>query len=289
MMTAYLELCKPRVVALMLLSAVVGMLLASPAALPDWQLLIAGLVGIGLTAAAGAAVNHLVDRRYDEVMKRTHNRPIPQGQVPPQRAAVFAGILALLGALVLWRWVNLLTLYLSLAAMLGYALVYTVFLKHATPQNIVIGGLSGALPPLLGWVAVSGQLDPQAWLLVLIIFAWTPPHFWALAIHRQADYANAKIPMLPVTHGIPFTKLCIVLYTILMLLATYLPHLIGMSHGIYLLGVSILNIRFLIWSLRLKRTDDPKIAMQTFRFSITYLMGVFLLLLVDHYVPLAIY
>lgn len=280
---AYWELCKPRVVMLMLLTVIVGMYLASPTAV-SLSLVLAACVGIGLCAGAAAAVNHVVDQRIDRQMRRTHNRPLPTGRMTTRKALLFAMVLTLLGSLVLWLFVNRITLYLTLFTLLGYAVFYTMYLKRATPQNIVIGGLAGAAPPLLGWTAVTGHVDANALLLVLIIFVWTPPHFWALAIARYDDYVKANVPMLPVTHTINHTKLQIVLYTILLLTITTLPFLTGMSHGLYLLGSLGLGSRFLWWALKLYRHDSKLIAMQTFRFSITYLMLLFVVLLVDHYV-----
>lgn len=281
----YFELCKPRVVALMLLTAIVGMLLAAPGWVP-WQVLLFGTLGIALGASSGAILNHLVDRHIDAKMQRTQRRPIAEGRVSPQRAIIFAVILGLASMSVLIYWINPLTAVLTLIALIGYAVIYTVFLKHATPQNIVIGGLAGAMPPLLGWTAVTGQLDYSAWLLVLIIFAWTPPHFWALAIYRHEDYAKAKIPMLPVTHGIPFTKLSVMLYTLLLVAATLLPFVVDMSGLIYLVGAIILNLGFIYYAYRLMRSPNPKIALSTFRYSIIYLMLLFIVLLIDHYIPI---
>ncbi len=279
---AYYELCKPRVVALMLITAVVGMLLASPT-MVDWKILLFGNLGIGLTASAGAAINHLFDRHVDALMRRTHLRPLPTQKISPAMASLFAATLAVVGLTLLFVFVNVLTAWLTLFSMIGYALIYTVFLKRATPQNIVIGGLAGAAPPLLGWTAVTGQLDYGGLLLLLIIFVWTPPHFWALAIYRVEDYSKALIPMLPVTHGVPFTKLNVLLYTCLLMAVSLLPFVVGMSGWIYLVGALILGAGFLYWAIRLKYSDDPKVAMQTFRYSIIYLMVLFVVLLVDHY------
>lgn len=278
----YLELCKPRVVALMLLTVVVGMYLAAP----GWVSLTTvavSLVGIGFCAGSAAAVNHLVDKRIDGLMARTKKRPVAQGRVSIQQAIWFAIILGFLGLGVLSVWVNVLTAVLAFITIIGYAGVYTGFLKRATPQNIVIGGLAGATPPLLGWTAVTNQLDPHALLLVLIIFIWTPPHFWALAIYRFEDYKQAQIPMLPVTHGIHYTKLHILLYTILLFIVSLLPFIVGMSGFLYLAGSVTLGLRFLHWAIKLYRCDDARIAMFTFRFSIVYLMLLFILLLIDHY------
>jgi len=278
----YLELCKPKVVLLMLVTAIVGMFLATPGMVP-WPRFILATIGIALAAGAAAVVNHIFDRHIDAIMARTQRRPIVQGKVEPKQAIVFAIFIGILAMAVLWFGVNHLTAGLSLLTLIGYAGVYTVYLKRATPQNIVIGGLAGAAPPLLGWTAVTGQLAPEALLLVLIIYTWTPPHFWALAIYRYEDYKNAEIPMLPVTHGIHFTKLSIVLYTILLVIVSVLPTIVGMSSGWYGLGALLLGARFLMWTIRLYRTDEARVAMQTFRYSIVYLFVLFILLLVDHY------
>ncbi|KTD33676.1 polyprenyltransferase (cytochrome oxidase assembly factor) [Legionella nautarum] len=278
----YLELCKPRVVALMLLTVVVGMYLAAP----GWialTTLFASLVGIGFCAGSAATINHLVDKRIDAIMARTKQRPIAGGRVSVKQALYFATILAALGLAILILFVNPLTATLTFISLIGYAGIYTGYLKRATPQNIVIGGLAGAAPPMLGWTAVTNQLDPQALLLVLIIFTWTPPHFWALAIYRIEEYKNAEIPMLPVTHGVPFTKLNVLLYTILLLVVTALPFVVGMSGWLYLAGASLLGIRFLYWAIILYRSEQPAVAMRTFRFSIVYLMMLFVFLLIDHY------
>jgi protoheme IX farnesyltransferase len=282
---AYYELCKPRVVMLMLITTVVGMLLASPG-LVSWQILLFGNLGIGLTASAGAVINHLVDRHIDAVMRRTQGRPLPAGKVPPAMAIAFAAVLAITGLTLLLVLVNTLTAILTFLSLVGYALIYTVFLKRATPQNIVIGGLAGAAPPLLGWTAVTGHLDYGGLLLVLIIFVWTPPHFWALAIYRVEEYTKAHIPMLPVTHGVAFTKLNILLYTCLLFAISLLPFVVAMSGLIYLIGAVLLGARFLYWAIKLKNTDDAKVAMQTFRYSIVYLMLLFVVLLVDHFIPI---
>lgn len=285
----YYELTKPRVVALLLLTALVGMLLAQDPAqsiLPPLNLLVFGMIGIALASASAAAINQVLDQRIDAIMARTTNRPLPQGKLSAQRAWLFALVLATLSMLVLSLLVNILTAELTFASLIGYAFIYTGYLKRATSQNIVIGGLSGAAPPLLGWAAISNTIDPQALLLVLIIFTWTPPHFWALAIHRRDDYAKADIPMLPVIFGVPFTKTCVLLYTVLLLLTTLLPYLTLGSGLIYLLGSLILGMGFLWHAWKLKYRDDGTRAMATFRFSIVYLMGLFVVLLVDHYLPL---
>ncbi len=281
----YFELCKPRVVMLMLLTAIVGMLLATPDWV-SWQVLLFGTLGIALGASSGAVLNHLVDRHIDAKMKRTQRRPIAEGRISPIHALAFAVILGFISMVILITYVNALTAILTLFALIGYAIIYTVFLKRATPQNIVIGGLAGAMPPLLGWTAVTGQLDYGALLLVLIIFAWTPPHFWALAIYRHEDYAKANIPMLPVTHGIPFTKLQVMLYTLLLVAVTLLPFVVDMCGMIYFVGAVLLDLGFVYHAYRLLRSPEPKMAMKTFNYSILYLMLLFILLLVDHYIPI---
>ena len=281
----YFELCKPKVVALILLTAIVGMFLAVPGMVPV-DILILGTLGIGMASGAAAVVNHVVDAQIDAKMARTLNRPVATGTINPKKALIFGAILATASMAILAIWVNLLTAVLTFFGLVGYAFVYTMYLKRATPQNIVVGGLSGAIPPLLGWVSVTGdngQIPAQALLLVLIIFVWTPPHFWALAIHRRDDYAKADISMLPVTHGIEFTKTNIIFYTILLLLATILPFLIKMFGLIYLLGSTVLGVIFLIYALRLKFADKPELAMQTFGYSIVYLMLLFVIMLIDHY------
>lgn len=278
----YLELCKPRVVALMMLTVVVGMYLAVPGWVPLLTL-VTTLVGVALCAGSAAAVNHLVDKRIDSIMARTKKRPVAQGRVSIQQAVCFAILLGVTGLVVLNCFVNTLTAVLAFITIIGYAGVYTGYLKRATPQNIVIGGLAGAAPPLLGWTAMTNQLDPQALLLVLIIFTWTPPHFWALAIYRFEDYKHAEIPMLPVTHGIRYTKLNVLLYTILLLVVSVLPFVVGMSGWFYLVGALLIGARFLYWAVVLYRTNEAQVAMRTFRFSIVYLMLLFVFLLVDHY------
>ena len=282
----YLELTKPRVVALMLITALVGMFLASDGWVP-WPVLLLGNLGIALCAGAAAAVNHVLDRRIDALMARTRQRPLVAGRVSPAAALLFALALALAGQALLLAFTNALTAWLTLASLLGYALVYTGFLKRATPQNIVIGGLAGAAPPMLGWTAVTGRLDAEALLLVLIVFAWTPPHFWALAIHRKADYARAEIPMLPVTHGEQYTRLHILLYTLILFAVSLLPFVIRMSGPLYLVGALLLGARFLDWAWALYRDSRPQAAIRTFKYSITYLFALFIVLLVDHYLPLS--
>ncbi|EAQ33146.1 MULTISPECIES: heme o synthase [Idiomarina] len=278
----YLELTKPRVVAMLLLTAVVGMCLSTQNALPVWTL-IPALAGIGLMSAAAAAINHLVDRHIDAKMARTLRRPLPQGSLSPTRVLTFATILGLVGFVMLYAWVNPLTAWLTFASMVGYAVVYTMFLKRATPQNIVIGGLAGAAPPLLGWTAMTNEIHGFAILLVMIVFTWTPPHFWALAVHREKDYARAKVPMLPVTHGVEFTKTCIFLYTILLSVVCLLPYLVGMSGVLYLIGSTALNMIFLGYAWKLKYAPEKNTAYSMFTFSIWHLMLMFVILLVDHY------
>ena len=281
----YLTLTKPRVVAVLVLTSMVGMLLARPV-LPSVELFILANLGIGLAASAAAAVNHVVDRRIDAMMTRTKHRPVSEGKVSPINALLFAFALGVTGLGILVIVANLLTALLTFASIIGYAVIYTLYLKRATPQNIVIGGLAGAAPPLLGWVAVTNTIDPFALLLVAIIFAWTPPHFWALCIAKKEDYATADVPMLPVTHGDEYTRLQMLLYTILMVLVTMLPYLSGMSGVLYLLGVTIINARFLILLKKHSDTKDPQDAMALFWYSIRYIMWLFLFLLVDHFVPL---
>ena len=281
----YLELCKPRVVILIVFTAVVGMFLAVPG-WPPFVALLAGTLGIGLAASSAAAINHLLDHRIDAKMARTKRRPLASGQLTERNVLIFALSLGLLAMAVLVLWVNSLTAVLTFLSLIGYAIVYTAWLKRATPQNIVIGGAAGAAPPVLGWTAVTGSLDPQALLLFLIIFVWTPPHFWALAIYRKAEYALVDIPMLPVTHGSAFTRLQILLYTVLLVIVTTLPYLTHMSGIVYLAGVSVLNLGFMWYALRMMVSKDIMLPMYTFAFSITYLMVLFIFLLVDHYVHL---
>ena len=278
----YYEMTKPKVVLLLLLTALVGMCLAVEGSLPI-QPLIAGMIGIGFLSSAAAVINHVVDRNIDSKMARTYNRPVPKGKVTPQKALIFAAALTVIGYLVLELFVNRLTALLTFASLVGYACIYTMYLKRATPQNIVIGGLAGAAPPLLGWTAMTGEVHANALLLVLIVFAWTPPHFWALAIHREKDYAKAEIPMLPVTHGVEFTKTSILGYTIILGLICLMPYLVGMSGLIYLIGATLLNLLFLFYAWKLKYAANENTAMQTFKFSILHLMLLFVVLLVDHY------
>ncbi|WP_395377619.1 heme o synthase [Marinicella sp. W31] len=279
----YLELTKPKVVALILFTAVVGMFLAVPG-WPPFDLMVLGIIGIGFSSAAAAAINHWADQKIDAIMLRTQHRPLPSGALNDWKVLTFALVLTLIGMAILVLFVNTVTAVLTFLSLIGYAFIYTFFLKRATPQNIVIGGAAGATPPVLGWAAVTGNVTADSLLLFGIIFAWTPPHFWALAIYRKEDYANAEIPMLPVTHGIEFTQLHILLYTIILVLVTILPYLTGMSGIIYLAGAVFLGARFLWMTWRLKRTSDMLLAWQTFKFSIWYLMILFALLLLDHYV-----
>ncbi len=283
----YLELTKPRVVVLMLITSLVGMFLATRAGVA-WPVLVFGNLGIGLCAGAAAAVNHVVDRRIDSIMARTHKRPVTAGRLSPLAALSFALMLAVTGMALLLTFTNELAAWLTLASLLGYAVLYTGFLKRATPQNIVIGGLAGAAPPLLGWVAVTGHVSAEPLLLVLIIFAWTPPHFWALAIHRKEEYAKADIPMLPVTHGEHYTKVHIVLYTCMMFAVTLLPYVIHMSGLLYLVCAVGLGARFLHWAWVLYRDSQPHAAINTFKYSIWYLFLLFIALLVDHYLLLSL-
>ena len=278
----YLELCKPNVVALMILTSVIGMLLSTEEAVP-WLVLILGNLGIALCAGSAAAVNHIVDRHVDDKMARTLNRPLAQGRLTPKQAVIFSLATGVSGMAILLIFTNVLTAWLTLASLVGYAFIYTMFLKRATPQNIVIGGLAGAAPPLLGWTAVTGEVHYNALLLVLIIFAWTPPHFWALAVHRKEEYAKAKIPMLPVTHGETYTKINILLYTLLLIVVTTMPYLTGMFGWLYLMGSLILGIGFLYWAIVMLRSKGGNSGMKTFQYSIIYLMVLFAIMLVDHY------
>jgi len=281
----YLELCKPKVVSLIVFTAAVGMFLATPGLVPV-SVLVFGTAGIALTAAAGAVINQVLDQKTDALMARTRRRPLPSGRVEQHAAVLFAALLCAAGVAMLALLVNPLTAVLTFLSMVGYSVVYTVYLKRATPQNIVIGGAAGAMPPVLGWTAVTGAVHPHALLLFLIIFAWTPPHFWALAIHRCREYARADIPMLPVTHGVDFTRLQILLYTVILFGASLLPFVARMSGILYLTGALVLGAGFLYHALALYlRREDPRLPMRTFGYSIYYLFGLFALLLADHYVP----
>lgn len=280
-----LTLCKPRVVLVMLACALVGMALATPS-LPSLATVVFGLAGIGMAAGGAAAFNHVVDRRLDAMMLRTSQRPLAAQRMPTVLALGWASLLSIAGIILLLWQVNALTAWLTLASLIGYALIYTAFLKRATPQNIVIGGVAGAAPPMLGWTAVTGQLGPEPLLLVLIVFAWTPPHFWALAIHKRDEYARAGVPMLPVTHGEAFTRLQIWLYAWLTVAVTLLPFVIGMSGAVYLVGVMALNLRFMYWNWKVWRGADPNAPLAAFWFSIRYILGVFGVLLLDHYAGL---
>lgn len=279
----YLSLCKPRVVFLMLITAWVGMYLANPFIL-QWQTIIFATFGIACAAGSAAIINHLMDRHIDKQMSRTAARPIASGRVSPKQALFFAAILAIIAALILINFVNVITALLTFATLIGYAVIYTMYLKRATSQNIVIGGLSGAMPPLLGWTAVTGQIHSYALLLVLIIFTWTPPHFWALAIYRNKDYTAANIPMLPVTHGVPFTKLFLLLYTLLLLAVTCLPFVVKFAGFFYLSIALILNgiFVYLALALLINKKHDHQLAVKTFNFSIWYLFLLFIALLIDH-------
>ena len=281
----YLALTKPRVVALIVLTSVVGSLLAT-SGLPPLLPLLFGNLGIGLAAASAATLNQILDQRIDARMARTRTRPLPTGGLNEREALWFAAALGIASMLVLFLLVNALTAVLTFASLIGYAVIYTLWLKRATPQNIVIGGAAGAAPPVLGWAAITGTIHPHALLLFLIIFAWTPPHFWALAIARRDDYAKVDIPMLPVTHGVEFTRLHVLLYTIILFIVTLLPWLTGMSHVLYLLAALGLNTAFLVYAIALKRSDRKELPMKVFHFSVQYLMWLFLALLVDHYLPL---
>ena len=283
MLKDFLELSKPRVVALMLVTVLVGMLLA-PGFSWSFQLIAASLFGIACCAGSAAAINHLLDVHLDANMKRTENRPVVQGRVSPKQVLCFSLVMGIVGLLVLSVFVNRLTAELTCLSLIGYAGIYTGFLKRATTQNIVIGGLAGAAPPLLGWTAVTNHIDAQGLLLVLIIFVWTPPHFWALALHRIKDYQNINIPMFPVVYGEDLTKLHVLLYVLLLIIVTVLPYLIGMSGVWYLIGVMILNARFLYWAWVLYTNTQDKAALSTFKYSIWYLLALFILLLADHFI-----
>ncbi|MGD9599666.1 MAG: heme o synthase [Steroidobacteraceae bacterium] len=280
----YFELTKPRIVYLIVFTAIVGTLLASPG-WPPLGPLVLGNLGIALAAACAAAINHVLDQRIDEQMARTRNRPLPKGKITTARALTFAMTLGVVAMLILWFLVNPLTAVLTFFSLIGYGVIYTAWLKRATSQNIVIGGAAGAAPPVLGWAAVTNSIDPNALLLFLIIFVWTPPHFWALAIARKDEYARAGIPMLPVTHGVAYTRLQVLLYTVLLVLVTLMPFVTGMSGLIYLAVALVVNGVFLYYALAMKFTDRAELPMRVFRFSVTWLLWIFGALLVDHYLP----
>ena len=278
----FYQLTKPRVVSLIVFTAVIGMFLAVPGAVP-LQPLLAGTLGIALVAGAAAAMNCLVEQKIDAIMTRTSRRPLPRGQLTSWETLVFAGVIGGIGLAVLYKWANPLTMWLTAATFVGYAVIYTVVLKPMTPQNIVIGGASGAMPPVLGWAAVTGEVSADALTLFLIIFAWTPPHFWALALYRKHEYAKAGVPMLPVTHGDKFTRLHVLLYTVILCACSLLPFVVRMSGAIYLAAAVVLGAIFLAYAIRIYRTYSDALARRTFRYSITYLAAIFAALLVDHY------
>ena len=282
LLKSYYLLCKPNVVYMMLICALVGMLLAEESVSSISRIVIA-LIGIAFCSGSAASINQVIDRKADASMTRTDQRPIPQGELSAVHASTFALVIGLTGALILYFFINTLTMILTLASLIGYAFIYTVYLKRATPQNIVIGGLAGAAPPLLGWASISNTIDPYALLLVLIIFVWTPPHFWALAIYRKDEYAKESIPMLPVTHGVAFTKLQIVLYTIILFIVSVLPYIVLMSGWIYLFSAITLSSIFMYYSIKLYYSDDNAFAMKTFNFSIYYIFLIFVALLLDHF------
>ena len=283
----YLALCKPRVVALILFTAIVGMLLSTPGLIP-LDIFIFGTLGIGLAASSAAAINHVAEHRIDALMARTKGRPLPQGDLNKTHALGFALVLGFLSMYLLVAFVNTLTAVLTFGSLIGYAVIYTMYLKYATPQNIVIGGAAGAAPPVLGWAAVTGTIDPHALLLFLIIFAWTPPHFWALAIYRRKEYAKADIPMLPITHGVDYTRVQIFLYTLVLTVVTILPYVTYMCGPIYLVAAVLLDAGFLYYAVRMMFDHDDALAFKTFKYSIWYLTALFIALFVDHYLPLFI-
>ena len=280
----FLGLCKPKIVVMIVFTAIVGMFLSTPDMIP-LDAFIFGSIGIGLAAASAAAINHIVDEKIDSIMMRTSKRPLPDGKLSTRAAIIFAACLCLVSMLVLGLLVNVLTAVLTLISLVGYGFIYSMYLKRATPLNIVIGGASGAAPPVLGWSAISGTLDANSLLLFLIIFAWTPPHFWALAICRRNEYAKANIPMLPVTHGVEFTRLHILLYTTVLFVITLLPYIILMSGPTYLFGAVVLGGWFLYYAIKMQKDHSDQLAMKTFSFSIVYLLAIFAFLLVDHYIP----
>jgi len=282
-MRQFYALTKPRVTMLAVFCAVIGMFLATPGMVP-WRVLFAGTAGIALLAGAAFAINCLIEQEIDAKMARTRARPLPRGELTSLQTVVFAGAIGGMGMFLLYRYVNALTMWLTFGTFVGYAIIYTILLKPATPQNIVIGGLSGAMPPLLGWTAVTGEVAPEALLLVLIIYAWTPPHFWALALYRTEDFTRAGLPMLPVTHGQKFTRLHVLLYTLVLIASTLLPFVYGMSGWIYLATALVLDGMFLYYAVRIYTAYSDRLAQQTFRFSVVYLAGLFTALLLDHYV-----
>jgi len=279
----YLELTKPRVVALIVFTAIIGMFLATPA-LPRWEKVVLASIGIWLAAGSAAALNHLLDRERDAVMVRTAARPLVTGELSPREVLIFALALGAASMVILAAFVNVLTAALTFASLIGYAVIYTVYLKRATPQNIVIGGAAGAAPPVLGWAAVTGEVHPYALLLFLIIFIWTPPHFWALAIFRRDDYSRAQVPMLPVTHGVEYTRWHVLYYTVLLLVVSLLPFVTGMTGLVYAAGALVLGIGFLWYAIRLLNPPSERFAMDVFNYSIVYLMALFAFLLVDHWI-----
>ncbi len=281
----YLELCKPRVVALIVFTAIVGMLLSTPGAVP-LDIFVIATLGIALAAGSAAAINHVAEHRIDALMARTKDRPLPQGELTRAHALVFALLIGALAMYLLVVFVNVLTAVLTFCSLIGYAVIYTMYLKHATPQNIVIGGAAGAAPPVLGWTAVTGSVDPHALLLFLIIFAWTPPHFWALAIYRREEYAKASVPMLPITHGVDYTRVQILLYTIVLTIVTILPFVTYMCGPFYLVGALLLDAGFLYYAIRMMVDHRDELAKQAFAYSIVYLMLLFMVLFIDHYLPL---
>ncbi len=283
----YLALCKPKIVALIVFTAIVGMFLSTPALVP-LDVLVFATLGIAFAAASAAVINHVVDQKVDAVMIRTKRRPLPQGNLSMDAAIRFAVLLGAVSMSILMIYVNTLTAALTLGSLIGYGFIYSMYLKRATPQNIVIGGASGAAPPVLGWTSVTGSLDPNSLLLFLIIFAWTPPHFWALAICRRHEYEKAAIPMLPVTHGVEFTRLHILLYTIVLFLVSMLPYVFYMSGEMYLFGAIVLGGGFLYLAIKMQKDHSDRLAMQTFSYSIVYLMALFAFLLADHYMPYVI-
>ncbi|MBE0624852.1 MAG: protoheme IX farnesyltransferase [Burkholderiales bacterium] len=282
-MRQFYALTKPRVTMLAVFCAVIGMFLATPGMVP-WRVLFAGTAGIALLAGAAFAINCLIEQEIDAKMARTRARPLPRGELTSLQTVVFAGVIGGMGMFLLYRYVNALTMWLTFGTFVGYAIIYTILLKPVTPQNIVIGGLSGAMPPLLGWVAVTGEVAPEALLLVLIIYAWTPPHFWALALYRTEDFTRAGLPMLPVTHGQKFTRLHVLLYTLVLIASTLLPFVYGMSGWIYLATALVLDGMFLYYAVRIYTAYSDRLAQQTFRFSVVYLAVLFTALLLDHYV-----